>query len=54
MRTPAIIIRPVPPPEPDEPTPPLWRRLMWFALLAVMAAGATGVVAYTLRALPFR
>ena len=50
---PVIIIDPVPPPAPDEPPGPLWKRLAWFAALSVAAAGGTAVVAYALRALPF-
>ena len=53
MRSPAIIIDPVPPPEPGVPSGPLWKRLAWFAGLAVAASGLTAVVAYALRALPF-
>jgi hypothetical protein len=52
-RRPAIIIEPVPPPEPDEASGPLWKQLAWFAGLAVTASGVTAVVAYVLRALPF-
>jgi hypothetical protein len=40
-----------PPPEPGQPLAPLWKRLAWFAGLAVSAAIATAVVAYALRAL---
>lgn len=39
------------PPDPDEPLPPLWRRLGWFAGLALSAALATAGVAYLLKAL---
>lgn len=53
MRSRAIIIEPVPPPEPGEASGPLWKRLVWFAGLAVAASGVTAAVAYTLRALPF-
>lgn len=45
---PAII---EPPPEPGAPLPPLWKRLAWFAGLAVAASLATVLVAYGLRAL---
>lgn len=45
---PAII---EPPPEPGAPTPPLGRRLLWFAGLALAAAAVTAVVAEGLRAL---
>jgi hypothetical protein len=40
-----------PPPEPDAPLAPLWKRLGWFAGLAVSAALATALVAYLLKAL---
>ncbi len=39
------------PPEPDAPAPPLWRRLVWFIAIAVVATGATAIVAYTMKAL---
>ena len=53
MRRPAIIIEPVPPPEPGDPGAPLWKRLAWFAGISLAAAAATAAVAYALRALPF-
>ncbi|MET0273916.1 MAG: DUF2474 domain-containing protein [Phenylobacterium sp.] len=40
-----------PPPEPGAPLPPLWKRLAWFAGLAVAASAATVAVAYLLKAL---
>jgi hypothetical protein len=40
-----------PPPEPDAPPGPLWKRLGWFFGLAVSAMLATAIVAYGLRAL---
>jgi hypothetical protein len=40
-----------PPPDPGAPLAPLWKRLSWFAGLAVSAALATALVAYALRAL---
>ena len=40
-----------PPPEPDAPLEPLWKRLGWFAGLAIGGALATAVVAYLLKAL---
>ena len=40
-----------PPPEPGAALPPLWKRLAWFVGLAVMGAGVTAAVAYTLRLL---
>ncbi|MDZ4376498.1 MAG: hypothetical protein U1C74_34370 [Phenylobacterium sp.] len=40
-----------PPPEAGDPTPPLWRRLAWFAGLAVAGTGACAAVAYALRSL---
>ena len=40
-----------PPPEPNAPLGPLWKRLGWFFGLAVSAALATAIVAYALRAL---
>ena len=39
-------------PSPARRSAPLWKRLAWFFGLAV-AAPATAVVAYALRALPF-
>ena len=41
------------PPEPDAPASPLWKRLAWFAGLALAATLVTGVVAYTLKAALF-
>jgi hypothetical protein len=40
-----------PPPEPGAPLAPLWKRLGWFAGLAIGAALATAAVAYLLKAL---
>jgi uncharacterized protein involved in exopolysaccharide biosynthesis len=40
-----------PPPEPGAPLAPLWKRLGWFAGLALSAGAATAAVAYALRAL---
>lgn len=39
------------PPEPDDPVPPLWRRLLWFAGLGLASTTVAAVVAYALRAL---
>jgi len=39
------------PPEPGAPAPPLWRRIAWFAGLALAAAVATAGAAYLLKAL---
>jgi hypothetical protein len=39
------------PPEPGQPTQPLWKRLAWFVGLAVGAAVATAIVAYAMKAL---
>ncbi len=47
MRT---IIDPVGPPERGEARPPLWRRLVWFAAIALAATVATALVAYGLKA----
>lgn len=47
------IIEPVGAPPPDAPKPPLGRRLMWFAGLALGGMIATGAVAYGLRAALF-
>lgn len=40
-----------PPPGPDDPPGPLWKRLAWFFGLALNAALATAAVAYLLKAL---
>ena len=40
-----------PPPDPDAPLAPLWKRLAWFVGLAVSAAVVTAAVAYLLKAL---
>ena len=40
-----------PPPEPDAPLAPLWKRLSWFFGLAVAAMLTTAIVAYGLKAL---
>jgi len=45
------IIEPQGPPEPDAEAAPLWRRLLWFAGIAVVATAATAAVAYGLKAL---
>jgi hypothetical protein len=47
------IIEPERPPEPGEPLAPLWRRLLWFAGLALGGTTVTATVAYALRALLF-
>lgn len=39
------------PPDPGDPIPPLWRKLAWFAGLALASTGAVAAVAYALRAL---
>ena len=39
------------PPEPGDRPGPLWKRLAWFAGLAVCAMTGTAIVAYALRAL---
>ena len=40
-----------PPPGPDWTPPPLWKRLAWFAGIAVASVMVTGVVAYGMKAL---
>ncbi len=40
-----------PPPEGDEPLPPLHRRLGWFLGIALASAVGVAVVAYALKAL---
>ena len=44
----AIIERP---PEPGAPLPPLWKRLAWFAGLAIGSAAACAAIAYALKLL---
>jgi len=39
------------PPEPGAPLEPLWKRLIWFFGLALLAAVSTAAVAYLLKAL---
>jgi hypothetical protein len=38
------------PPEPGDPSPPLWSKLAWFAGLAVASGLAVAVVAYAMKA----
>lgn len=45
------IIEPQHPPEPGAAQAPLWKRLIWFAGLALAGSVATATVAYALRAL---
>ncbi len=45
------IIEPEGAPAPGDPVPPLGRRLLWFAGLALAGVGLTGAVAYALHAL---
>jgi hypothetical protein len=45
------IIEPERPPEPGEAARPLWKRLLWFAGLAVAGSTLTAAAAYGLRAL---
>lgn len=40
-----------PPPDPSQPPAPLWKRLAWFAGLAVLASLATAAAAWVLKAL---
>lgn len=40
-----------PPPEADEPQPPLWKKWAWFGGLALVSTLATAIVAYALKAL---
>jgi hypothetical protein len=40
-----------PPPGPDWTPPPLWKRLAWFAAIALASVVVTGVVAYGMKAL---
>jgi len=47
------IIEPERPPEPGEAAGPLWKRLTWFAGLAVAGSAMTATVAYAMRALLF-
>ena len=47
------IIEPQPPPETGASAGPLWRRLAWFAGLAVAGSALTAAAAYAMRALLF-
>jgi hypothetical protein len=47
------IIEPEPPPEPGQAAGPVWKRLLWFAGLAVASAAMTATAAYAMRALLF-
>jgi hypothetical protein len=40
-----------PPPKKGEPLPPLWKRIAWFAGLAITGALSTAAIAYALRML---
>lgn len=46
-------IEPERPPEPGEAAGPLWKRLLWFAGLAVAGTAVTAAAAYAMRALLF-
>ena len=39
------------PPHEGDPLPPLWKRVAWFAGLAIVGAGSTAAIAYALRLL---
>lgn len=39
------------PPAPGDPRPALWRRIAWFAGIALASATVTATVAYALKAL---
>ena len=39
------------PPREDEPLGPLWKRVAWFAGLAIVGAASTAAIAYALRLL---
>jgi hypothetical protein len=39
------------PPRDHEPLGPLWKRIAWFAGLAIVGAGSTAAIAYALRLL---
>ena len=44
------IIEPQGPPEPGDAQAPLWKRLLWFAAIAIAAAVVTAAVAYAFKA----
>ncbi|MGZ8364008.1 MAG: hypothetical protein ACXW3D_08830 [Caulobacteraceae bacterium] len=44
------IIEPIGPPDEDEPQAPLWKRLAWFAGIALAASSVTVLTAYALKA----
>ena len=39
------------PPEPGAPLPPLWKRLAWFAGLAITGAVSCAAIAYAMKLL---
>lgn len=46
-------LAPAPPPDEGVAAQPLWRKLAWFAGLAVLSGASVAVAAYALRALLF-
>lgn len=40
-----------PPPEPDAPPGPLWKRLAWFAALAAAGTASAAILAWLMKAL---
>lgn len=40
-----------PPPDPGAPPSPLWKRIVWFAGLALTGAFSTAAIAYALKLL---
>lgn len=49
----AIMVEPVGPPDPGEELGPIWKRLAWFAGIALASVAGVAAMAYLLRAFLF-